>query len=427
MKKKEDILLEKHIFPVDVTAIYGPGMFGIYSPFADKIIILSNSQWDEILQANDFLQKIESLFPSFEISEREIAHGMTECDLVRMSVIPTHRCNFHCQYCYAAQGRSDEVMPFKIAETALDYFINHNRTKRNDLYISIVGGGEPLVTWDTTKKIIKRIRKLEETRGFNVSVTMTTNGSLVNANVADFLVAYGVKVCVSFEIIKHFQELHRGHYEAVRNGILQLCKKGCDVSIRTTITPQCVLRQTEMVEEIKNSYPQIRKMNFDYVVSNEIFSTAKKLTDFFTNFTECFFKASKKANELNLVLSTPLFRKTKSLCDRYCSGDFCITPSGAISICHRFTSPAEPHYCDCIYGQINQRNVKIDRAYFRELMNCDVYKLSKCYSCFARFHCGGHCLAHRFNYTDEQLDAVCSFTRDFVLRSLLTREFQDFL
>lgn len=427
MKEKKDILLKKHIFPVDVSAIYGTGMCGVYAPLADKIIILSNSQWNEMLQANDFLQKIESLFPPFEISEQEIAHGMTECDLVRMSVIPTHQCNFHCQYCYAAQGHSDEVMPFKIAETALDYFINHNRTKRNDLYISIVGGGEPLLTWDTTKKIITRIRELEKTRGFNVSVTMTTNGALVNADVADLLAAYGVKVCVSFEIIKQLQELHRGHYKAVRNGILQLCEKGCDVSIRATITPQCVFRQTDMVEEIKHSYPKIRKMNFDYVVSSEIFSTAEKLTDFFINFTECFFRASKRANELDLILSTPLFRKTKSLCDRYCSGDFCVTPSGAISICHRFTSPAEPYYCDCVYGQTDQKNVEIDRGHLQELMNCDVYKLSKCCSCFARFHCGGHCLAHQFNYTDEQLNAVCSFTRDFVLRSILARGVQVFL
>lgn len=49
-------------------------------------------------------------------------------DLRKMSILPNHRCNFECSYCYAAQGRNFSELDKEIVDTALHFSINHHRT-----------------------------------------------------------------------------------------------------------------------------------------------------------------------------------------------------------------------------------------------------------------------------------------------------------
>jgi uncharacterized protein len=50
-----------------------------------------------------------------------------------------------------------------------------------------------------------------------------------------------------------------------------------------------------------------------------------------------------------------------------------------------------------------------------------VYSKEKCKACFAKWHCGGGCLAQKYVYNEEILDLICDFTRSFTQKMILEK------
>jgi len=110
------------------------------------------------------------------------------------------------------------------------------------------------------------------------------------------------------------------------------------------------------------------------------------------------------------------------LLEHYCGGEMCLTPEGTLSVCHRISSPSEPSYNDCVYGFVDDDlNINIDHDKFRRLMSRDVYANGKCEDCFAKWHCGGGCLAQAYTYDETRLNIICDWTRNFTKLLLLNR------
>ena len=88
---------------------------------------------------------------SRELVESDGAHILRPTksprDIDNMVILPNYKCNFNCSYCYAAKGRSNEEMDVETLDSAMDWFLDKNRIPEKDLYIFIVGGGEPLKSW----------------------------------------------------------------------------------------------------------------------------------------------------------------------------------------------------------------------------------------------------------------------------------------
>lgn len=417
-----EYLNSRNIFPVDISE-YQKDVFLLYSPlkkqclFADKETVRKMENQD--CHYSEIIKRLtghsNEIFSSF--------CNQTPDAVVRMSIIPTHRCNFKCSYCYAAKGRDNCTLSPKVMLAAINHFVNPARTARRDLYISIVGGGEPLMAWlEVTRDTIIELRKREKEHGFRIRIMLTSNGSLITDEIAEFLKINNVNVSVSFDILPDIQESERGYATDVEEGIRCLIRNDCKTSFRTTITPLNVNRQVEMVEYAHRFFPQIRKINFEYVISNELFATVDSLSKFFKNFTSDFFHAREVAKEYGISLITPTLKNIESVSDRFCSGDFCLTPSGAITGCHRFSSPNEEHYTDCLYGHVcPDGTVRIDGQSFGKLMSHNVYSHDECRTCFAKWHCGGQCLGRLYSYNNEKRQAVCDFIRDFTLQTLLRK------
>jgi len=98
----------------------------------------------------------------------------------------TERCNLRCKYCsysgiYQGQRKhSDRNMPLQIAKKSVDKFIQ-NMTEEPSLSFY---GGEPLLRIDLIKETIDYIESLTEKK---ITYNMTTNGTLLNKNTAEYL------------------------------------------------------------------------------------------------------------------------------------------------------------------------------------------------------------------------------------------------
>ena len=98
-----------------------------------------------------------------------------------------HDCNLACRYCFAGEGeyKGDRgLMPLDIAKKSLDFLVA-NSGNRVNLEVDFFGG-EPLMNWDTVKKLVEYARSIEKEHGKNFRFTLTTNGMLIDDDVIDF-------------------------------------------------------------------------------------------------------------------------------------------------------------------------------------------------------------------------------------------------
>jgi uncharacterized protein len=115
----------------------------------------------------------------------------------------SQRCNLQCAYCvyngeyFFERKRSDLDMNFETVQTGLEYIhsILKDRYKK-ELKISFYGG-EPLLRFDTIKKIVSYSRKLF--KNWKVKYLITTNGTKINDEIIDFFVSNDFSVLISLD------------------------------------------------------------------------------------------------------------------------------------------------------------------------------------------------------------------------------------
>lgn len=130
-------------------------------------------------------------------------HGLTQ-----LMLTVTLQCNMRCTYCLCSDqypqypSYADEVMTWDTAQTALDYFIAHTPsadagrpgdTERN--WVSFYGG-EPLLEFGLIQRCVAYAEEKAPGRfGYHI----TTNGTLLDTEVADFLAQHNVEIEVSVD------------------------------------------------------------------------------------------------------------------------------------------------------------------------------------------------------------------------------------
>jgi uncharacterized protein len=124
----------------------------------------------------------------------------------------TEQCNLRCNYCtfsgrYAGERlHSSQQMTWDVAQRSIDYFLRHagsDGEKNIALY-----GGEPFLRSDLVVACISHIR--EKSRGErSVTITVVTNGTLLDESMVDYLVANDVGIAVSLDGPPDIHDKHR--------------------------------------------------------------------------------------------------------------------------------------------------------------------------------------------------------------------------
>lgn len=397
----------------------------LYAPLCNQIVLIAREDEEEIRRyiktgkaIDDDLQKLADEMlttPACTMQIPDIAKT------TKMSLLPNSACNFACSYCYSAKGRSSTVLPWEKAKTALDYFINPDRITQRHLSLFISGGGEPLISWDITKRCIEYATKRCEESGFTIRISVVTNGSLITREMANFLFQYNCSVCISFEVLKDLQNRQRKNFEVVDKNISLLGESGLRVMLNSTITPTSVAHMKEMIGTVADRYPFVAQYTMEPVTSVELFRTAQELGCFYNNFYHNYLEAKQTARDKHIPLRFTFDDALRDVVIRHCPGKFCITPQGTISVCHLVSSPKEERYKECIYGKIEDGVLEIDKNRFDQLYSMNLFSYDRCRDCFAKFSCGGECLTRNTTYPADYMQEVCDFNRRFVLHQLLEK------
>ena len=118
---------------------------------------------------------------------------MVDFPLSDFTLYLTEDCNLRCSYCF--QKRQDRVLALSTIEEALDLFQN---SFTNECFINFYGG-EPFLAFDTIRATIAFIEHNEILRGKNFRYSISTNGSLLTADILHFLNDHRFRVNLSHD------------------------------------------------------------------------------------------------------------------------------------------------------------------------------------------------------------------------------------
>ena len=370
-------------------------------------------------KAEERLRQIMSKRPKSKSTPKKTHVGQIH----KLTILPNYKCNFKCSYCYSVEGRQNKEISEAMALGVINHFIDRKRTNLEHLWLAILGGGEPFLSPKLTEKLICHARLRAEEQNFDLGIGLTTNGSIYDKNLSDAMIVNHVSLGVSFEVLKDIQNKQRQGYDKVVPVVKQYMEDGVDITIKSIITPANVGHLEEMVLELKRLFPLVKRYKLQIVEDASMFANVQVMRKFYADFTEHFFYAEEigKNNGIDVYVLASKF--IDMLIEHYCGGEMCLNPEGTITICHRISSPKEKEYKHFVYGNVTEDgNIIIDNKKFLQLISHNVDAGKQCKSCFVKWHCGGGCLAQSTIYSQQQLDIICNWTRDFT-KQILQRRF----
>ena len=189
------------------------------------------------------------------------------------------------------------------------------------------------------------------------------------------------------------------------------------------ITPDNVDLLPQMILQLHERFPKVKTALFDPITSGEIFADADFTRRFYDTYYTQFLKAKQLAALYSIHLGCTQLRNLDMVVERFCTGEFCLTPEGTITLCHQVSSPLQPHYEEYVYAHVdNDCILRIDHDKFKHLTEQNtIYSQPRCRNCFVKWNCGGGCMMQNNQYREEILDVICDFTRCFSKHLLLER------
>ncbi len=149
----------------------------------------------------DYQKESDNIFDmDFGNLENDILNKLPQVNIVTLIVAST--CNMRCRYCYASYGDKykvksnvNSVMSEKTADKVVDFLSNSKFAGliKEPVNISF-SGGEPLLSFKTISHIANKLYG-----SFNVTFSITTNGTLINKKVIDLFKRYNFIVYISLD------------------------------------------------------------------------------------------------------------------------------------------------------------------------------------------------------------------------------------
>jgi uncharacterized protein len=319
----------------------------------------------------------------------------------------TEACNLRCAYCYQAEGgRSVEKgehntgcrnMSLEVAEGAADFLFEHSGPLEEVVFVFF--GGEPLLNLETIRCVVDRATSQAEGSGKKVSFALTTNGTVLNDEVARFLDDKGIGVTVSMD---GFQEVHDRYrrfpdespsYGVILPRVKELLRtaKRKPVVARVTVAHEPdrvgqVLDHLLGLGFVEVGFAPVTTGHPDFQLDEQ---GMDRLLAEFKDLAEAFLHAALQgrvlgfSNLIDLLVSLHQGEVMNYPCGAGL-GLFSVDPQGDLYLCQRFTGQDAFRMGDVFEGFDGDR---LDR--FRE--EADISNKEACKNCWARTICTGGC------------------------------------
>ncbi|MDX6706710.1 MAG: uncharacterized protein QOI48_2556 [Solirubrobacteraceae bacterium] len=318
-----------------------------------------------------------------------------------LSLAVAQKCNLGCTYCYAQQGSFGgpaKQMPDETALTAVDLLFG-DVTGGERVNLSFLGG-EPLLNRPTIHAATERALTLAAEREVTVSFSITTNGTQLTTDDADFLEAHGFAVTVSLDGVGEANDALRpfrsgkGSFDTVLQRVSPLLQRQrrMQVSARVTVTPRNLALKATLDEFValgfhsvgfspllrsptgsdEMEHPELEVMLGEMVACGEEFERRLVSGERYPF-----------ANIVNALREIHRGTHRPYPCGAG-AGYLGVSAEGELAACHRFVGDEDGAMGDLAGGVDRERQA-------RWLADRHVHRQEPCRRCWARYMCGGGC------------------------------------
>jgi len=225
------------------------------------------------------------------MNEYNLAENLRE-----ISLEITENCNLRCKYCNLQ--KKDKNMSWKIAKKNIDFLINSKEDNKK----IIITGGEPLLRFDFTKKIIEYVKSYDN----KITICIITNGLLLNKEKIKYLTLHMIEIRLSIDGKRESHDSNRvdinneGTYKELINNIKSLDIPMDYFKINITVTP-------ELSNELYNNILHLYSMGFNWFEIGKAFGYSwneKYLKNFYKNYITLIEFQKNKNLTLSLIENT---------------------------------------------------------------------------------------------------------------------------
>ncbi|WP_252249089.1 thioether cross-link-forming SCIFF peptide maturase [Clostridium sp. VAP23] len=384
----------------------------------EELIKTLNNKYEEnvISEAYDeILELIDNGILYSKDQYEDIAHSsMDDRDYIKavcLNII--HGCNLRCKYCFADEGEyhgHKGVMSLDVAKKAIDYVVKRSGPRKNieiDLF-----GGEPTMIMDIIKDIIKYARDNEKKWNKNIRFTMTTNATLLNPEMMDFMDKEMGNIILSLDGRKCVNDNVRikadgsGSYDDIIPNIKEMIKrrtKGKTFYVRGTFTRNNTDFYEDVMAMINEGFDEISIEPVVLPDEHSLSLREEDLETIFKNYDKLYEEMAKRKREekdefnfyhfnIDLQGGPCVYKRISG-----CGAGFeyvAITPQGDVYPCHQFVGNEE-FKLGTIYDDT------YDSELGKKFKEAHIYNKPKCRDCWAKFYCSGGCQANNFNFNGD--------------------------
>ena len=335
-----------------------------------------------------------------------------------------HDCNLSCKYCFANKGDytgPKGLMSLEVGKKAIDFVIKSSG-KRKNIEIDFFGG-EPLMNFDTTCRILEYANEQGEKNGKNFRFTITTNGILLDSEKLDYINKNMSNIVLSIDGRKEVNDNMRpsvngkGSYDLIMPKFKETAEsRGQDnYYVRGTYTKHNLDFAADVLHLADEGFKQISVEpvvapdTTDYAISESDLPVLMEQYDVLADEMLRRDEAGEGFNFFHFMIDLeggPCAIKRMSGCGaghEYVA----VTPEGDIYPCHQFVGQEEYKMGSVLDGSI-------DMEKSREYAKINVYTKEECGKCWAKFYCSGGCLATSANYAggmDKPYKIACELEK----------------
>ncbi len=371
---------------------------------------------EEIEEAYDEIKKLieENILYSKDLYENiALSLEKTESYIKALCLNIAHDCNLRCKYCFADEGEYKgcrKLMSPEIGKKAIDFVIKKSGPRKNieiDLF-----GGEPLMAFAAVKEIVEYGKEQEKICNKKIRFTMTTNATLLNDEIMDYLDKNMGNIVLSIDGRKEINDKVRvrvdgsGSYDSIIPKIkkmVQMRDSSKQYYARGTFTRL----NTDFFEDIKFMVDQgFDEVSIEPVVLPEDHPLSLREEDLpiiFEQYDKLYVEMVRRHKEgkefkfyhFNIDLQGgPCVYKRISGCGaghEYVA----ITPDGDIYPCHQFVGNEKFKLGTLLDDK------ELNSGITEEFKCAHIYNKPECKKCWARFYCSGGCQANNYNFNGD--------------------------
>ncbi len=360
----------------------------------------------------------------------------------------TSKCNLSCAYCifggdYANQDEmNQQQMTWDTAQKAMDFFLPQIR-KDGQLRLDFFGG-EPLLAFPLMKRIVNSMTKKMHQRNQELMVAVTSNGTVLNEEIIDFLIRHNVLFQISIDGEKEIHDANRkfknsntGTFDTIMKNLQRIYDRDADyfldrVRLKAVTTteffdsPETGFFSIPLIKKLRDHkrfsvldktphyklnkdrdfFARIHKLGESLLQKKDV-STIKELLNglnfkkkdlFYMTFYEFFLIQVINSTRFDLNDPVPFIK------DCMIGIEGCVNPDGSISVCYKSGT--------FIIGNVLENTWYFDKiAEFHKKR----YSWTGCKNCFVQRFC--MLCYEKLNGKEDQLKAsiqsFCEFNRNY--------------